>query len=133
MGKLLIKIITIVTIILFILPQKVLAEEPKFSTRLDITYEVSEEGETTVKSEGKITNLTSNFLVSKYFLTVSNLDIYDVYAKDGQGDLKTETVRDGENAKIELVFNEKVVGKNKTLEFDLEYKTLITAKKNCRV
>ncbi len=130
MGKLLIKIITIVTIILFILPQKVLAEEPKFSTRLDITYEVSEEGETTVKSEGKITNLTSNFLVSKYFLTVSNLDIYDVYAKDGQGDLKTETVRDGENAKIELVFNEKVVGKNKSLEFYLEYKTLITAKKN---
>lgn len=130
MRKLFIAFIIFIIFIPTILPPKAFADEPKFSTRLDITYEVSENGETTVKSNGKITNLTSNYLVSKYFFTVSNLDIFEVYARNNSGELKTQTIRDGENTKIEVDFNEKVAGKNKTLNFYLEYKTLVTAKKN---
>jgi len=109
--------------IIFITP-KVCADE-QFETSYDITYEVSENGITTVTQNIKIENMEDDILATTYSVTVKQMEIFEVYGKDTAGELEIDIKRDSEKDSVILstLLNEKVIGKGRKNEFTIIYKT----------
>lgn len=103
-------------------PAPICASE-EFITNYDITYQVHPPGLVVVTQKISLTNKLSNVYATEYNLTIGNLDLQSIKASDKKGSLKISTSQSDNNTSINLVFNEKVVGKNKTLDFTLEYKS----------
>jgi transglutaminase-like putative cysteine protease len=107
----------------FVLSFTPIRASEEFITKYEATYQVHPPGLMAVSQKISLTNKLSNVYATEYNLSVGNLDLQNVKAWDGEGPLKIATSKSESNASINLVFNEKVVGKNKTLDFTLEYKT----------
>lgn len=129
-------ILSLVVVFIFLFsPQitnKTWAEEA-FSTQYDLTYEVDGSGLTTVIYRIGVTNLTTRFFASEYDLTVPSTKIQSFSASDRRGKIspKVETLES--STKIHLEFNDQVVGKGSTLNFNLSYQTPEIAQKNGRI
>lgn len=95
----------------------------EFIAKYDVTYKVHPSGLTTVAQKISLTNKLSNIYATEYSLNTGSLDIQNIKAWDGLGPLKTSISKLNDSTIISLVFNEKVVGKDKTLNFTLEYET----------
>jgi len=94
-----------------------------FVSRYEVSYQVHPSGLTTVHQKISLTNKLSNIYATEYALTTGSADIHQVKAWDNLGPLKTSISPGENNNTIHLWFNEKVVGKDKTLEFHLEYES----------
>lgn len=105
----------------------------EFETTYDVRYQVSLTGITHVSQNVSLTNKLSNVYATRYALTLQAGQVENITATDSQGPLKIETQKDEEQTKIELTFNERVVGKGKTLTFTLSYDALDLANKNGQI
>ncbi|MBI4091382.1 transglutaminase domain-containing protein [candidate division WWE3 bacterium] len=104
-----------------------------FTTSYDVRYEILPSAETQVTQKLKITNLTNKIFASLYKLTINNLKIYDVEAKDDKEPLKTEITVSGDSTAIKVTFNNQVIGEGKDLKWELKFKTKDIAIKNGRI
>lgn len=95
----------------------------EFITKYNVANQVYSSGLTSVSQKISLTNKLSNIYASEYTLSVGTLNIQNVKARDGLGPLKTSISKTEETTTINLVFNEKIVGKDKSLNFTLEYQT----------
>jgi len=95
----------------------------EFFTKYHITYKIHPSGTTTVRQEISLTNKLSRLYATQYTLNTGTLDIQNVRAEDGLGPIPVSLSRQEGSTTINLSFNEKVVGKGKTLKFKLEYET----------
>jgi len=116
-----------IVILGFIKP--VLANDTKFSTTYKTTYDVAENGVTTVTSNLELKNLTPNFYASSFQVTPGFKKIYDVVAYDRLGNCQVTVA----NEMITVNFNDKAVGQNTILKWSLIYKTAEVASKKGRV
>lgn len=107
--------------------------EGEFTTKYDLTYEVDPVGITTVIYQVEITNLTTQYYVSEYDLTIPSAKIEEIIAADRGGQIVPEVTKDEDSTKIHLVFNTKAIGKGSTLPFTLSYQTPEFAQKNGRI
>ena len=97
------------------------AEE--FATSYDVTYDVGDDGVTTVTEKVTLRNLTSEYYATQFSLTIGSTAITEVSASDPSGPLETKTEKKGTATTIEVKFNQQVVGMGKTLPWTLAFKS----------
>lgn len=128
--KMLVLLLTLVCLISLSIKSVVALE---FSTNIDLTYEVSENGETTVTQRIRLINLSSLLYPEEYKVVLNTSEPSEIEGWDGLGQLKTKIQKETEKTIVDVVFNEKVVGKGKVLDWTLRYQSKEIAKKIGRI
>ena len=105
----------------FITSQIKAADE--FKTEYVITYKAGDNNETEVFQDISLTNLKDDVIATNYTLSIKQLQIYDILAKDGFGEMEINTQKDGLSTVISTEFNENIIGKGRTNKFLFQYKT----------
>jgi len=77
----------------FITSQIKAADE--FKTEYVITYKAGDNNETEVFQDISLTNLKDDVIATNYTLSIKQLQIYDILAKDGFGEMEINTQKDG--------------------------------------
>lgn len=107
--------------------------ENEFETSFDLTYEVKANGITSVTQKIKLTNKIPDIYAKEYHFSIGSTRTHNVRAEDGFGPFDPEVEITNNTTEINLVFNQKVVGKGETLEFTLFFDSLDFANKNGQV
>lgn len=95
----------------------------------DSNYIITEDGQAHVLFQVVLTNTTSQNYPTSYKVKVGFSSIDNVSAFDPDGAIKPKITKMDDGQTIELVFNKKVVGKDKKLPFSLSFNTSDVAKK----
>ncbi len=116
------KLLIISAVFIFLLhyPAFVFAAD-EFNTAYDVTYTVDEEGNTKVRQEVTVTNLTDDFYASEHQLNIGSQKISNVWAQDAGGSLEISVSKNEGNTTIRVPFGSPVVGKGKSYTFTLGY------------
>ena len=101
--------------------QDKLQDGKEFSTSYDVTYDVGEDGITTVTEKVTLKNLTSQYYATQFSLTIGSTNIDNVSASDPSGPLETKVEQKGTSETITVKFNQQVVGIGKTLPWTLKF------------
>jgi hypothetical protein len=94
----------------------------EFTTDSIVTYEAKENGSTLVTHETTLTNTLANVYATGYSLTLEGYEPKDFEAWDKKGTLVTKIQKDGSSTRINLSFNDQVVGAGSQLSFSIRYK-----------
>lgn len=116
-------ILFIFLFISFLLPttNSVLATD-EFVTNVDTVYEVKDNGETTVTTKVKLTNVFSNIYATSYSLVLDSINPTAVKAFSTSGQsLETSISKEDTKTYIKVKFLDPVVGKDNSNEFNLSY------------
>jgi len=105
-----------------VLPNQVLAAD-EFKTEFDVTYDDKQNSETQVTQEITITNLKDDVIATNYSLTLKQMLIYDLQAVDQIGQMEIVNEIDNDTTSIKVLFNENIIGKGRSNNFTLKYKT----------
>lgn len=114
-------------ILLFFITPKVSADE--FKTIYNVIYEISDNGETTVTQNINLENLKNDVVATRYSLTVKQLNIYDIEARDESGSMEIEEFKVDGGIRVTANFNENIIGKGRSTDFSVRYKTKDIASK----
>jgi len=95
----------------------------EFKTEFDVTYDVKQNSETYVTQKVTITNLKDDVIATNYSLTLKQMLIYDLQAVDQIGQMKIVNEIDNDTTTIKVLFNENIIGKGRSNNFTLRYKT----------
>ncbi|MBI5465401.1 transglutaminase domain-containing protein, partial [Candidatus Gottesmanbacteria bacterium] len=95
----------------------------EFSSDYNVTYYISEDGPTLVQQNVALTNRETNLYATESEITIGTSNVNNVSASDGGGNLALKVSHDQDRTKIHVYFNQKVVGKGKTLNWSLRYQT----------
>lgn len=130
-----IKVIIIIIIFLFLLLTQyhVVLAAVDFKTYINSSYKISEKGEANVTQEITLINQKPDLYVAEYSLTIPSKNVQDIQSWDRIGPLTVKLTPFGQTTKINLSFNEKVVGMNQTLSFILKYKISGFSQKEGRI
>lgn len=120
MGKRVLLIV--VAIFLFLFPIKVSAAG-EFSSRYDVVYAIDQKGETQVFEKITLRNLTDRYFASNFSLIISVNKITDVRAFDEQGPLDVSVQNADKKTKIDVKFNQQIVGRDKEYKWNLSFKS----------
>jgi len=93
----------------------------EFNTRNNITYQIGARGDAKVNQRITLTNNFSNIYPKEYVLKIENNRIENISANDSQGNILKKTIRKPEYSEIQLQFNDKAVGKGKSITFEINY------------
>lgn len=102
-------------------PQKISARN--FSTDYFVTYSILQNADTKVVLNVVLTNLTENYYASSYDITVGFKDIRDLSGSDQNGPILPSIEKEASKAIIHIPFNNKVIGLNNKLSFNIDFKT----------
>ncbi len=105
------------------------AQAKEFSSFYKTTYKIDPGGQAFITQEVSLINLTAEYYVSEYTLSLLGGKVENIEAFDQVGPLKIETALQDENTLITLHFNEKVVGRDKMLSFIIKYRISDLVKK----
>lgn len=117
----------------FLILKNPINADGQFTTDYDINYQVFENGKTTVTQKISLKNLTSDYYVSQYSLTLKLKDVHNIKAWDNIGPLNITVEKQAEDTQIKFAFNEKTVGKDRVLVWHLSYQTTEIAHHNGRI
>lgn len=106
----------------FLFPQRIKAAE-NFSVANDITYTVSDNGNTHAVFSIALTNTTSQFYASSYKIKMGFDNIKNVIVKDTQGAIQPTVTKTQDGYDVEVTFNKPVVGIGNTLTFTIAFDT----------
>ena len=95
----------------------------EFRTEFNVTYDIQPNAETHVTQNIEVTNLRSDVIAKKYSLTVKQMSIYDIQAVDQKGEMKVVKEVKDDVTTVDVLFNENIIGENRSNEFVLKYKT----------
>lgn len=113
-------------------PQKASAAS-QFSTGYDIAFSFEDNGQARITHKVAFTNLTPNFYASDYSLTISSEEVSGVSGSDDLGPLNISTKSQNGSTILVASLNQKVVGQNKTVRFQISYLTDGLALKKGRI
>jgi len=114
------KILLVLFFLFSFFPSYVFAST-EFETDYRVTMEADKNGIMHVSQNISLSNKLSNIYATAYSLTLEKNQIQNISAFDNKGPIKVETVEENNQTKINLVFNDQVVGMGKTLDFTLNY------------
>lgn len=117
----------------FLLASQPVRANQNFAINQSIRYEVQPNGQTLVSQNISLTNKLADVYATQYSLTLQEVRLADARASDEGGPIQPQVNREGDQTTIKLVFNQPVVGKDKTLNFQLNYKALNLAQKNGQI
>lgn len=99
-----------------------------FDRAYNVIYTVKENATTQVAITVTLTNKTSDYFASADTIEVGFPGITNVTVRDPDGSLQPRITKTDTGNQIEIQFNKKVVGKDKSLVFDLTFDTADIAK-----
>lgn len=105
----------------------------KFSTTHEISYFLKENNRVATTHKISLTNLLPDVFPTEYYFETESIDLENVAASDRLGPIKPQIENTGDKVKISFKFNERVVGQNKTLNFEISYDLLGVMVKNGEV
>lgn len=105
----------------------------EFATSYDVTYDVAENGVTTVTQKINLRNLTTQYYATEFRLTIGSTQISDVKASDEGGPIEVNTSQEGTSTAIQVKFNAQVAGKDKVLPWTLSFKSSDFAQRQGKV
>ena len=118
----------LIVLLTLIFNNQVFAQE-QFDTRYNVVYEIGADGLSEIFQNISIINRENDVVATNYTLTIDRTSVYDVSAKDGEGDLDVEVKEEGGVTKLSVEFNEQVIGTGRSLDWELKYKTRSLANK----
>jgi len=101
---------------------KALAQE-EFYTDYNVTYDISENGETSILNGITITNKQNDIFATNYELHIRKMNIYDVKASDKNGKLEVKTETENDTTKLSTKLDNPVIGKDRSYTWELVYKS----------
>lgn len=96
----------------------------------NINYGILNSGETRVQMNAQLYNPKQDVYISQYSIILSLPDATDVEAEDDRGKITPTVEKKDRQTKITVKFNDKVIGKEKPLNFKLSYTSLSIAQKS---
>lgn len=115
-------LIFITFFLVFLFPGKVFADSD-FSTSYDVTYDILNNGVANVTQKVTLKNLTSQYYVSNFTLTIGSTTLTDVLASDESGPMETKVDTSGNKTSINVKFNKQLAGVDKSQALNLKYKS----------
>lgn len=123
MKKLLLGFLFSLILFVFVTPLSKTYASEYFSRDYGVLYTVKENGTTQVSINVSLTNKTSDYYPSSDTLQVGFESIANVVASDPDGELQPRITKTDSGNQIELNFKKKVVGKDKSLTFNVTFDT----------
>jgi transglutaminase-like putative cysteine protease len=104
-----------------------------FSRDYAVTYAVKESGVTTVSINVTLSNKTSDYYASSDTIDVGFSDISNLSAHDPDGPITPQVKKSESGNSINLTFNKHVVGKDKSLVFNVTFDTPEIARREGKI
>jgi len=108
--------------VFLLLPQKIFADS-NFTTDYNVTYTIDSSAKTHVNIDATLTNLTDNYYASSYSIQLGFTDLKDIVASDSQGTITPKITEDSNGSTINVTFNQRSVGLNNKLYFNVAFDT----------
>lgn len=102
----------------------------EFETRYNTTYQVSKSGLTTVRHQIDLKNKVSNIYAEKFSIAVGFTDLESIRVQDEAGTITPIVEKTQNQTIVRFDFLNKVVGKDKSHNFYIQYQTRDIANKN---
>ncbi|MCL5438934.1 MAG: transglutaminase-like domain-containing protein [Patescibacteria group bacterium] len=109
--------------IFFTLFPKPVFSADNFNTSYDVTYTVTNDGNTNANFNIAIKNKSAQFYASSYTIELGFSDIRNIKAYDPNGPILPVVTKTDEGNKIDVTFNKRVIGENNVLNFNLTFDT----------
>lgn len=94
----------------------------EFHTKYVVDYKFDPKGRSEIIQNISLTNLVSQVYASQYQFSVQGYGIDGITGQDSKGPLKiTKDIKENDTTLVTVLFNDQVVGKDKTLNFTLNY------------
>lgn len=106
----------------FFIPINVHAVD-RFATQLESTYTIGKNGTVHVKAQFSLANTTSTTYATHYALEVGSNTVSNIVVTSNGLQLKPTTTSQSNKTTIQIAFPDKVVGKDQTRNFVVEYDT----------
>ncbi len=117
-------------IIALLVPQSHAWAAGQFRADYDVSYAIAPSGVTIVTQNVTLTNQVSNLYAQKYTIVIDSAKVKNIIAYDNGGIISPQITQEDGKTQIALVFNERVVGLGKQLQFSLRYEDSQIASKN---
>ncbi len=108
---------------LYLIPFTPVFAAEDFSTSYDVSYDVSADSTTLVTQKVQLKNLTSQYYVENFTLTIGSTTLSDVTASDEKGPMETKVSLQDQKTSITVKFNSQVAGVGKTQNFTLRFRS----------
>lgn len=95
--------------------------EGEFQTDIEVTYNIDENGQTTVSHGVLLTNLFSNLYATSYSLVLENIEPVKPKAFQADSELPLEVTSDAGRTNLKVSFPDNLVGKDKSRNFRIEF------------
>lgn len=105
----------------------------EFLSSYNVTYDVSENGETFVTEDITLKNQTDKFYPSSFSLTIAATNITDLEAYDTDSVLETKLDNQGKKSLITVKFTKQFSGKGKEYKWTLKFKSKDFAQKTGKI
>ncbi len=122
-------LVTFLWIPIFTGMTKIVYAADEFGTSYDVTYDISEDGVTTVTEKVALKNLTSQYYASQFKLIIGATQITDIKASDDGGSMQVDSKTKDNSTEISVKFNQQVAGLGKILPWTLSFKSKDFAEK----
>ncbi|MCR4324386.1 MAG: transglutaminase domain-containing protein [Candidatus Curtissbacteria bacterium] len=134
MRKLALLVVSFLTLIFTLpaLPTNVHAEG-EFQTDYKVSYAVDQTGKTNVAQEITLKNKTVNVYADRFELKIGSTKVENVKASDSTGPMETEVKFENNVTAIAVKFNQRVIGMDKTLAWNLTYTSNELASKSGQI
>lgn len=101
-----------------------------FSSSYSVEFSFNTNGTSTITQKVSLKNLVDGCFASSYSLKINSPNVKDVSGKDSLGELSISLKKDKSTSTISAKLNDEVIGKNKSVSFELNYKIDGLATKN---
>jgi len=92
-----------------------------FSSIYDLTITFDGQGDAKVNQKVSLTNLVDGCFASEHSLNITSTNVRSVSGRDSLGHLSTQVKKKKETTAVTAKLNDEVIGKNKTVAFELSY------------
>lgn len=123
-------ILIFVSISVVVIPTSLEASEEDFFIDINITYQISESGKTTVKNDITIENASTYSLAKSYSLELAGIEPLEPSAVEGDKKLEIRESRIGGVSTLIVPLEEPVIGKGESRTFTISYIENSFAKQN---
>lgn len=97
--------------------------EGEFATNYQVDYRVEANGHTRAKMAVELINKLSNIYASEFTLTIGSTNLTNISLSTPNGALEPKLAVGNKTTNITVIFPEKILGKDKSQEFTLEFTT----------
>ncbi len=102
----------------------------EFQSDYEVNYNVSPNGITIVTQHITLTNRISNLYPKEFVIVIDSLKINNVIVRDATGSLTPQISQQNAKTQIKVLFNQRVVGLGKKLDFTIRYENEDVARKH---